>query len=132
MCEYWVGDCPIAGPFDLWRKNYFLQNGVPPEDTAEMYPSLKSETVISVARAAVIENASLNEVLLKHEDCNSKEQVMKAYAYFCEWRKHAPFMPDSWQDAPLRPARTSPEPLEEFLDDWRKSLSDENYQPRED
>jgi hypothetical protein len=32
-------------------------------------------------------------------------------------------MPDSMQDIPLRPVRTSPESLAEFLEDWRTSVA---------
>ena len=34
---YWIDGpqgCPIGGPFDLWRPNYFHANGEPPEDMA--------------------------------------------------------------------------------------------------
>jgi len=104
--RYWVGDCPIGGPFDLWRKNYFLANGIPPDDTGKMYPDLDAETIAAIATAAVIEKASLDNVLNTHKNGEPEEQVKKAYTYFVEWRKHAPFLPDAFQDLPLRPART--------------------------
>jgi len=125
MSKYWVGriaDCPIGGPFDLWRKNYYLENGRPPDDTVKMFPALSFKTVTGIATAAVVDNASLNEVFIKYGEYEPKKQLKMAYAYFSEWRKHAPFMPDSFQDIPLRPARTSPEPLDEFLDDWDKVI----------
>jgi hypothetical protein len=124
--KYWVGDCPIGGPFDLWRKNYFIANGSPPDDTGKMYPALSTKSITTIAIATVLENATFDDVINKNVDIESEEQAKKAYAYFSEWRKHAPFLPDSMQDLPLRPARTSPEPIEEFLDDWNKLMHDEN------
>ena len=123
--KYWVGDCPIGGPFDLWRKDYFLANGKPPDDTGKMYPALSDKTISAVATAAVIDNATLDDII-SNGDFESEEQVKKAYAYFVEWRKHAPFLSDDFQDLPLRPARTSPESLEEFLDDWNELNNDED------
>jgi hypothetical protein len=46
MSEYWIGNSPIGGPFDLWRKNYFIKNGKVPDDTWKMYPGLCIETKI--------------------------------------------------------------------------------------
>ncbi|MCL2152139.1 MAG: hypothetical protein FWH57_04140 [Oscillospiraceae bacterium] len=122
MSKYWSGKCPIGDPFDLWRKNYFLANGKLPEDTEKMYPELSPEIVADIASIAVSGDSTLDEVLRKFGDCEAKEQLTMAFAYFNEWRKRAPFLPDSWQDIPLRPARTSPEPLEEFMDDWREHV----------
>lgn len=121
MARYWVdgkGGCPIGGPFDLWRSNYYRENGEPPEDTTKMYPGLDAATIKEVAVAAVATDVTLDDVLNALGDRGPAEQLEMAYAYFREWRKRAPFMPDSWQDAPLRPARTSPEPLEESLENW--------------
>ena len=118
MSKYWVGECPIGGPFDLWRKDYFLANDIPPDDTVKMYPALCAETVASIATATVTENATLSEIISRYGNCESEEQLTMAYEYFSEWHKRCPFLPDSMQDLPLRSARTSPEPLDEFLDDW--------------
>ena len=56
MSKYWVEHetygCPIGGPFDLWRQNYFMAKSEPPEDTAKLYPGLRPETVTAVAVAA--------------------------------------------------------------------------------
>ena len=129
MSKYWVGDCPIGGPFDLWRKNYFLANSIPPDDTVKMYPALSAETFAGISTAAVTDNVSFDEVLRKYGDCESEEQVAMAYAYFRRWCKRALFLPDSLQDLPLRPARTSPEPFEEFWDDWKKHNHGEDKYP---
>jgi hypothetical protein len=123
--EYWVdgpGGCPVGGPFDLWRQNYFFANGEPPEDTATMYPALSAETVADVATATVTNGAALDEVFRRFGDRGSHEQLAMAHNYFEQWRKRVPFMPDSMQDMPLRPARTSPEPLDEFLEDWQRNI----------
>ena len=120
MSKYWGNDCPIGGPFDLWRKNYFLENGTPPDDTAKLYPELSVDTVAGIATAAVTDSATLAEVLEKYNNNGPEEQLTMAYTYFSEWRKRCPFMPDSMQDLPLRPARTSPEPFDEFWADWIK------------
>jgi len=120
---YWIDGpqgCPIGGPFDLWRPNYFHANGEPPDDTAKMYPSLSAQTVTDVAVAAVTHGATLDEVLTAFVDRGPQVELTVAHRYFSQWRRRAPFMPDSMQDLPQRPARTSPEPLEEFLEDWRK------------
>jgi hypothetical protein len=120
---YWIDGpqgCPIGGPFDLWRPNYFHANGEPPEDTAKMYPSLDAQTVADVAVATVMHEDTLDEVLTAFADRGPQVELTVAHQYFSQWRKRVPFMPDSMQDLPLRPARTSPEPLEEFLEDWRK------------
>lgn len=125
--EYWVdgpGGCPIGGPFDLWRQNYFFANGEPPEDTAKMYPALSAETVADVATATVTDGATLDEVLRRFGDRGPHEELTMAHNYFEQWRKRAPFMPDSMQDMPLRPARTSPEPLDEFLQDRQGIIHD--------
>ena len=114
--EYWINGpqgCPIGGPFDLWRQNYFFENGRPPADTAKMYPALSAETVADVATATV----TLEDVLGMFGSRGPREQLTAAYEYFVQWRKRVPFMPDSMQDPPLRPARTTPEPLDEFLMD---------------
>ena len=125
--EYWVdgpGGCPIGGPFDLWRQNYFLANGEPPEDTEKMYPALSAETVADLATATVTDGATLDEVLRRFGDRGPYEQLTMAHNYFEQWRKRVPFMPDSMQDMPLRPVRTSPEPLDEFLEDWQRIIHD--------
>lgn len=94
MSKYWVEHekhgCPIGGPFDLWRQNYFMANGQPPEDTTRLR--------------------------------GPSGQLAMAHAYFMEWRKSAPFMPDSMQDIPRRWRGTEPEPLDDFLDDWRSVI----------
>lgn len=82
-----------------------------------MYPALTHETLAELAVETVVNDASLDAVLRLLGDRCPSAQVFKAHAYFSEWRKRAPFMPESWQDVPLRPARTSAEPLEEFLSD---------------
>jgi len=123
MSEYWVDDdhgCPIGGPFDLWRKNYFLFYGKPPEDTCKMYPALSVEVIKGIAIAAATHGAELDVVLDTYRDSGPIEQLTMAYEYFHEWRKHAPFMPDFFQDCPLRPARTSHETIDEFLEDNRR------------
>jgi len=123
---YWIDGpqgCPIGGPFDLWRPNYFHTNGEPPEDTARMYPSLDPQTVKEVAVATVTNDASLDDVRATFGDRGPEVELIVAHRYFSQWRKRVPFMPDSMQDIPLRPARTSPEPLEEFLEDWRKNVA---------
>ena len=126
MSKYWVdgrGGCPIGGPFDLWRQNYFVANGEPPEDTAKMYPDLSAETLAAVAVAAVNDGATLDEVLTTFGDHGPHEQLTMAHTYFSEWRRSAPFMPDSVQDIPRRWSGTEPEPLEDFLEDWRRVIS---------
>ncbi|GAA3539259.1 hypothetical protein GCM10022263_28460 [Nocardioides daeguensis] len=121
---YWIDEpmgCPIGGPFDLWRPNYFHANGELPDDTARMYPSLGPETVKAVAVATVTHGAELSDVLTAFGDHGPEVELTVAHRYFSQWRKRVVFMPDSMQDIPLRPARTSPEPLDEFLEDWRNS-----------
>jgi hypothetical protein len=126
MSKYWVGDdCQIGGPFDLWRKNYFFANGRPPDDMVKMYPALNAETVADIAKTSTV-GATLEDVLHKFERHEPVDQLTMAYEYFSEWRKHAPFMPDFFQDVPLRPIGTSPEPLEEFWKDWCKHHKIEN------
>lgn len=123
---YWIDGpqgCPIGGPFDLWRPNYFHANGEPPEDTAKMYPSLAPETVKAVAVATVTHGAELSDVLAALGPHGPEIELTVAHRYFSQWRKRVPFMPDSMQDIPLRPARTSPEPLDEFLEDWRTNVA---------
>lgn len=120
---YWIdgpAGCPIGGPFDLWRQNYFFANGEPPEDTAQLYPSLSKQTVTDVAAATVTNGASLDEVLATFGDKGFTVELTLAHRYFSEWLRSAPFLPDSMQDLPRRPARTSPEPLEEILVDLRR------------
>ncbi|MFL6091098.1 MAG: hypothetical protein ACJ71Z_13270 [Aeromicrobium sp.] len=119
---YWVagpGGCPIGGPFDLWRKNYFIANGEPPEDTVKMYPALSQRTVTGIAEATFTWEATLEDVLQRFTTDGPHDQLTMAYSYFHEWRKRAPFLPDSMQDIALRPARTEPEPLDGFMEDWR-------------
>jgi hypothetical protein len=111
---------PVGGPFDLWRPNYFHANGEPPDDTAKMYPSLSAQTVTDLAVATVRGGATLDDVLSAFADRGPRLELTVAHRYFSQWRRRAPFMPDSMQDLPQRPARTSPEPLEEFLEDWRR------------
>lgn len=123
---YWIDGpqgCPIGGPFDLWRPNYFHANGEPPEDTAKLYPSLDRQTVKDVAVATVDDGATLSDVLATFADRGPEVELTVAHSYFSQWRKRVPFTPDSMQDMPLRPARTSPEPLEEFLEDWRTNVA---------
>ena len=126
MSKYWVEHekygCPIGGPFDLWRQNYFMANGQPPEDTARLYPDLSSETVTAVAVATVSGGATLDDLLITFGDRGPSDQLAMAHAYFMEWRKSAPFMPDSMQDIPRRWRGTEPEPLAGFLDDWRRVI----------
>jgi len=120
--DYWIDGpqgCPIGGPFDLWRPNYFHAKGAPPDDTAKMYPSLSAQTVTDVAVATVMHGSTLDEVLTAFADHGPQVELTVAHQYFSQWRKRVPFMPDSMQDIPLRPPRTSPEPLEGFLEDWR-------------
>lgn len=122
MTAYWIdgpAGCPVAAPFDLWRKNYFVANGTPPDDTQKMYPALTATTVTDVAVATVRDGATLDDVLRTFAGQGPDEQLSAAHRYFSRWIEHAPFMPDSWQDVPLRPARTSPEPLDEFMKNWR-------------
>ncbi|WP_072313389.1 hypothetical protein [Agrococcus sp. Marseille-P2731] len=126
MAQYWVDDvsgCPIGGPFDPWRPNYFRANGEPPEDTSKMYPGLSASTVSEVAIATVNDEDTLDDVLSDFGKRGPVEQLVMAHAYFSEWRKRAPFMPDSMQGIPLRPARTSAEPLEESVGDWNVGLA---------
>lgn len=116
MPKYWVDDasgCQIGGPFDLWRQEYFRLNGEPPEDTAKMYPGLAAATVSEVAIATVTDEATLDDVLTAFGDRGPWKQLTMAHAYFSEWRKRVPFMPESMQDIPLLPPRTSAMPLEE-------------------
>ena len=87
-----------------------------------MYPELCTETINDVATMVVTNNAALCEVINKYGSCELKEQLTMEYSYFSEWRKSAPFLPDSMQDIPHRPRRISPEPLDEFLNDWRKNI----------
>lgn len=126
MSEYWVEHekygCPIGGPFDLWRQNYFMANGEPPEDTAKLYPDLSSETVTAVAVATINAGATLDHLLITFGDRGPSDQLTMAHTYFSEWRKSAPFMPDSMQDIPRRWEGTAPEPLEDFHDDWRRVI----------
>ena len=119
MTGYWVegaSGCPIGGPFDLWRVHFFRENGVPPEDTVSMYPGLDGAVVEELAAATVPTDAPLDDVLAAFADCGPADQLEMAYAYFSEWRKRAPFMPEWAQDMPLRPARTSPEPFEQQVE----------------
>lgn len=126
MSKYWVEPakygCPIGGPFDLWRQNYFMANGEPPEDTAKLYPDLSSETVTAVAVATINDGATLDHLLITFGDRGPSYQLTMAHTYFSEWRKSAPFMPDSMQDIPRRWEGTAPEPLEDFHDDWRRVI----------
>lgn len=85
-----------------------------------MYPTLSASTVTDVAVATVTHGATLDDVLTVFADHGPQVELTVAHRYFSQWLKRAPFMPDSMQDISLRPARTSPEPLEEFLEDWRK------------
>lgn len=122
---YWIDGpqgCPIGGPFDLWRANYFHANGEPPEDTAKMYPLLSPQTVADVAVSTAANGATLGEVLIAFGDRGPEVELTVAHRYFSQWRKRVPFMPDSMQDLPLRPARTSPEPLKQFLKNWQAHL----------
>ena len=126
MSKYWVEHakygCPIGGPFDLWRQNYFMANGEPPEDTAKLYPDLSSETVTAVAVATINAGATLDHLLITFGDRGPSDQLTTAHTYFSEWRKSAPFMPDSMQDIPRRWEGTAPEPVEESYDDWRRII----------
>lgn len=128
MCwvsKYWVegrSGCPIGGPFDLWRQNYFLAHGEPPEDTANMYPGLTTETVKAVAIATVSKSASLDEVLTDFGDEGPDEQLAMAHTYFMEWRKNVPFMPDNMQHIRRRNVGTEPEALGDFLEDWGRVM----------
>lgn len=109
---YWIDGsqgCPIGGPFDLWRPNYFYANGEPPEDTAKLYPSLTLQTVADIAVATVSNGANLEKVLAIFRDRGPEVELMVAHRYFSQWRRRIPFMPETMQDMPLRPARTSPE-----------------------
>ena len=120
MAGYWIDSargCPIGGPFDLWRARYFRENGVPPEDSVRMYPGLGRPVVEAVAVATVSTDATLDDVLIAFEDRGPADELEMAYAYFCEWRKHSPFMPEWAQDIPLRSPRAAPESLEERPDD---------------
>lgn len=124
MSTYWPDGlphgCPIGGPFDLWRQNYFMANGEPPEDTVKLYPDLGAETVTAVAVATVNDGATLDDLLDRFGDRGPVEQLTTAHAYFSQWRKSAPFMPDSMQDIPRRWTGTEPEPFDDFLDDLRR------------
>ena len=126
MSKYWVEHakygCPIGGPFDHWRQNYFMANGEPPEDTAKLYPDLSSETVTAVAVATINDGATLDHLLITFGDRGPSDQLTMAYTYFSEWRMSAPSMPDSMQDIPRRWEGTAPEPLEDFHDDWRRVI----------
>ena len=126
MSKYWVEHakygCPIGGPFDLWRQNYFMANREPPEDTAKLYPGLSSETVTAVAVATINDGATLDHLLITFGDRGPSDQLTMAHTYFSDWRKSAPFMPDSMQDIPRRWEGTAPEPLEDFHDDWRRVI----------
>lgn len=126
MSKYWVEHvkygCPIGGPFDLWRQNYFMANGEPPGDTAKLCPGLSSETVTAVAVATINATATLDHLLITFGDRGPSDQLTMAHTYFSEWRKSAPFMPDSMQDIPRRWEATAPEPLENFHDDWRRVI----------
>jgi hypothetical protein len=126
VSKYWVEHakygCPIGGPFDLWRQNYFMANGEPPEDTAKLYPDLSSETVTAVAVATINDGATLDHLLITFGDRGPSYQLTMAHTYFSERRKSAPFMPDSMQDIPRRWEGTAPEPLEDFHDDWRRVI----------
>lgn len=126
---YWVDGpygCPIGGPFDVWRRQHFLEEGSLPDDTTKMYPALSTETVHGIAVAAVHDNQNVDEVRERFANSGPVDQISMAHRYFAEWGKKAPFTPDSWQDIPQRPARTTPEPLEEFLEDWR-NVNDIGY-----
>ena len=133
MSKYWVEHetygCPIGGPFDLWRQNYFMADGGPPEDTAKLYPDLRPETVTAVAVATVNDGATLDDLLARFGGQGPLEQLTMAHSYFSEWRKSAPFMPDSMQDTPRRWTGTEPEPLEDSLGDWRRVIGAD--EPRE-
>lgn len=83
-----------------------------------MYPALSSETVAEIASATVLNNASLHDVLAIFHDRGPELELSLAHNYFSQWRKAAPFMPESMQNVPLRPARESPEPWDEFEEDW--------------
>lgn len=126
MSKYWVEHakygCPIGGPFDLWRQKHFMANGEPPEDTAKLYPDLSSETVTAVAVATINDGATLDHLLIIFGDRGPSDHLTMAHTYFSEWRKSAPFMPDSLQDIPRRWEGTAPEPLEDFHDDWRRVI----------
>ena len=78
MSKYWVEHetygCPIGGPFDLWRQNYFMANSEPPEDTAKLYPGLRPETVTAVAVATVNDGATLDDLLARFGDQGPLEQ----------------------------------------------------------
>ena len=118
MTRYWVdgpAGCPIAGPFDLWRRGYFNEHGEPPEDTALMYPGLDHATVNALAVTAA-QGTAVTDVLAQFP--GPPEQLTMAHAYFSEWRKPAPFLPDEMHGVPLRPERSTPEPIEEFWADW--------------
>ncbi len=80
-----------------------------------MYPSLSPQTVTDVAVATAANGATLDEVLIAFGDRGPEAELVVAHRYFSQWRKRVPFMPDSMQELPLMPARTSPEPLEQFL-----------------
>lgn len=119
--RYWIDgrvSCPIGGPFDLWRWNHFRDYGKTPEDTVKMYPSLSPETVDILAVATVNERRSLAQVLVDFAEHGPELELRLAHNYFREWRRPSPFMPESMKGIPSRPARSTPEPLHEFLDDW--------------
>lgn len=77
----------------------------------------------ALAVAAVTHGAELPDVLAAFGVHGPEAELTAAHRYFSQWRKRVPFMPDSMQDMPLRPARTSPEPLDEFLEDWRTNVA---------
>lgn len=120
--RYWIDgedSCPIGGPFDLWRRNYFREYGKPPEDTAKMYPSLSPETVDMLATLTVNQGRSLAQILDGFAKQGPELELTLAHNYFSQWRRKSPFMPESMQGLALRPARTTPESFEEILDDLR-------------
>lgn len=112
--------CPIGGPFDLWRKNYFVEKGVPPADSVKMWPGLVFETVSAIAAATVNENATLAEILARFSGTGPNDELEMAHDYFSQWRRRAPFMPESMQDLPLLPARTEPATVDETLADLER------------
>ncbi|MFM9379174.1 hypothetical protein [Gordonia sp. VNK21] len=120
--------CPVGGPFDLWRKNYFIENGNPPSDSVKMWPGLTFETISAIATATFHENATRTEIVARFEGGGPADELKMAHAYFCQWRRRAPFMPDELQDLPPRPAMTRPytpeevnEDLQQIADGYRKN-----------
>ena len=76
----------------------------------------------AVAVATINDGATLDHLLITFGDRGPSYQLTMAHTYFSEWRKSAPFMPDSMQDIPRRWEGTAPEPLEDFHDDWRRVI----------